>query len=114
MRMGVATIAAAAVGLAISGCGGEDDAPDAEPADGSSSSAPPETMNVTVELYDEPPLEVLYNGDGGQCTSNFLGLNASTPSVTLYDADGSIVGTQDLEDEGGTFDREYGCQWTLV
>jgi hypothetical protein len=77
-------------------------------------------------MVDTLPLDVLFNGDAGECTSvniaqlldDAIGSSGGTPTpppveVTLRDADGSIVGTQTLPKRGGTFSKATGCDWTL-
>lgn len=112
-RRGSAVAVAGAAAL-LAGCGGGDgDQPaGAEPTE-------PATVDVQVALVDDLPVEVLQSGSGGQCTSvnildsAFGGPGTPPVEVTVRDADGSIVATTTLPEDGGAFTRGVGCTWGL-
>lgn len=99
--------------LVLSSCGGGSDSPAK-----SSGSKSPSPVDVTVNLHDAPPIDALYNKNNRVCSSqSFMDAIAGQDSkvtVTLKDASGTIVGTQDLPKEGGTFDKTSGCDWAVT
>lgn len=121
---------------ALAGCGGASDEPDetatSNPSETPSTSAPPETTSVSVELHDNGSLDALFNGRDGVCTSRNFGVAFSialdnpnmssdelaelipTTVVTLKDAAGTTIGVDELEQYGGRFTKSEGCHWTVT
>lgn len=133
-RGGACGTALAAALILATGCGGggDDEASLAPETVTVTDTATPEPVTVYVELVDQPELNALFNGDGGQCTTvnvaDVFDVAIDNPDlgpaeiqellpkteVTLLDADGSIVGTQTLPKRGGGFNPATGCTWSIV
>lgn len=102
-----------AVAVLVAGCGGGDASADPDP----SQSPTPDTVHVAVTLIDQAPQDVLLNYDNNECTTVFLGQKIPV-TVTVRDADGSIVATTDVPDTGGEFTNPArglrgNCRWTI-
>lgn len=113
--------------LLTAGCGGSGDD---DTSDQAKAPAEPETTSVVVELRDTVPLEVLSNSDDEVCTSygfdEIIGAAMDNPdldadeltdvlpgvTVNLKDAAGTLLATQKLPEDGGTFDS--GCTWPVT
>jgi hypothetical protein len=109
--------------MLLAGCGGGGD------SSGSSGVTGPTTL--TVDLRDTGSLDALFNADGAQCaTVNFAealqvstdnpgmaakDLQALLPKTTLTvkDASGTIIATEDLPRQGGSFTKGQGCTWPV-
>lgn len=128
----LAAAATAALVIGLAGCGG-DEGDDPEAGESSSSTPEaPETVTVSVGLHDHGTQEALFNADDRTCTSRNLAeafdiaienpdvkadeLRELMPktTVTLKDAAGTTIGLLELPEDGGTFKKSTGCDWTVA
>lgn len=96
--------------LMVGACAGDD----GPAGSGPSQDVPKSTVVVT--LKDSVPLDVLQNHDDKLCRSKSvtaaLSGNDTPVQVTLRDAAGTVVATQDLPDVGGEF-ASGTCTWPV-
>lgn len=102
-------IALAGAAVTLAGCGGSDGGDGGE--EEASATSTPSSVIVTVVLNDIGGQDLLLNSDDVSCTTLLFG-QGPTVKVTLRDAEGAIIGSQELPPIGGTWDGED-CAWPV-
>lgn len=74
-----------------------------------SSSLEPATLVARVAIADSVPLNHYYNADDQICSVRSPAESAEPPSVTMADADGTVIATATFPEEGGEFQEGLGC-----
>lgn len=95
-------------------CSSGDNTGDAPHPTQSETSSQPDKVILQVDIHDQVPLDVYFNGSRSVCTSVNIGdlLNQTkTPRVQIVvrDADGKIVGTEAAPKFGGHYSQTGGC-----